>query len=64
MRPSFSYSTVYDGPVGFKLPEVPESKDWRLLVDTNSPQEASSFAFGATYEVAGRLFLAFMKEPS
>jgi isoamylase len=53
----------YEGPVGFKLPEVPEIKSWRLLVDTNNPHEASSsIAFGEKHEVTGRSFLAFLLE--
>jgi isoamylase len=52
----------YEGAVGFKLPEVPESKSWRLLVDTSSSDQSSSFAFGEMYEVTGRSFLAFLLE--
>ena len=29
----------YQGAVGFKLPEVPEAKAWRLLLDTNMPEQ-------------------------
>jgi glycogen operon protein len=43
----------YEGAVGFKLPEVPDAKSWRLLVDTNLPEQVSAFAFGQTYEVTG-----------
>jgi isoamylase len=50
----------YEGPVGFKLADMPESKNWRLLVDTNNPNEVSSFAPRETYEVTGRSFLAFL----
>jgi isoamylase len=52
----------YEGAVGFKLPEVPESKSWRLLVDTSSSDQSSSFAFGEMYEVTGRSFLALLLE--
>ena len=52
----------YEGPVGFELPEVPESENWRLLVDTNSPNQVATFAFGETYEVTGRSLLAFLLE--
>jgi isoamylase len=52
----------YEGPVGFRLPEAPESRNWRLLVDTNNPNQVSSFAFGETYEVTGRSLLAFLLE--
>jgi isoamylase len=52
----------YEGPVGFNLPKVPESKNWRLLVDTNSLNKDSSFAFGETYEVTGHSFLCFLLE--
>jgi glycogen operon protein len=51
-----------EAPVGFKLPEVPESKDWCLLVDTNSPHQVSSLTLRVTYKVTGRLFLAFLLE--
>ena len=54
----------YEGAVGFTLPEVPESKAWRLLVDTNIPDgpEDELFDFGQSYEVTGRSFLAFRLE--
>lgn len=52
----------YEGPVGFKLPEVPDPKNWRLLVDTNSADEDGSFEFGTDYEVTGRSLFAFLLE--
>ena len=54
----------YEGAVGFTLPEVPESKAWRLLIDTNVPDGPSDevFDFGQSYEVTGRSFLAFRLE--
>ena len=52
----------FQGAVGFKLPEVPEAKAWRLLLDTNMPEQLSSFTFGQSYEVTGRSFLAFLLE--
>jgi glycogen operon protein len=52
----------FEGPVGFTLPLVPDSKDWRLLLDTNNTSELSTFAFGETCEVTGRSFLAFLLE--
>jgi glycogen operon protein len=52
----------YEGPVSFTLPEVPESRNWHLLVDTNNPDQVSSYAFGDKYEVTGRSLLAFLLE--
>ena len=54
----------FEGTVGFTLPAVPESKAWRLLVDTNIPNGPADeiFDFGQTYEVTGRSLLAFRLE--
>jgi isoamylase len=57
-----SRAQQYEGPDGFNLPKVPEPKNWRLLVDTNSLNKDSSFAFGETYEVTGHSFLCFLLE--
>jgi glycogen operon protein len=54
----------YEGAVAFTLPQVPESKSWRLLLDTNIPDATAVevFDFGQAYEVTGRSMLAFLLE--
>jgi isoamylase len=48
--------------VNFKLPEVPEGKQWRCLIDTNLPgtPETPQFPFGEVYQVTGRSSLLFV----
>ncbi len=48
--------------VKFTLPEVPESKRWIRLIDTNLPGgfDTPSFEFGSVYEVTGRSLLLFV----
>jgi glycogen operon protein len=49
--------------VGFKLPEVPEGRQWARLLDTNDPKLGrEAFAFGAEYLVTGRSLLLFLLE--
>ena len=52
----------YHDTVVFKLPEAPEGVNWELLIETNIPEtkENALFAFGAEYEVSGRLLLLFL----
>jgi isoamylase len=53
----------HDG-VAFTLPEAPEGRGWRRLVDTNLPdtEEEARFDIGATYEATGRSVLLFLLE--
>jgi isoamylase len=55
---------AYEGAVDFRFPEVPEAKNWRLLLDTNIPDSTADevFGFGDNYEVTGRSMLAFLLE--
>ena len=50
--------------VSFTLPEAPGGASWRLLVDTNRPddREDARFAFGHGYEATGRSLLVFVLE--
>ncbi|GAB6842943.1 glycogen operon protein [Methylorubrum rhodinum] len=50
--------------VGFILPEPPEGSGWRLLVDTNAPDDGSETTFraGDAYEVTGRSLLLFLMD--
>jgi isoamylase len=53
------YNAHFD-VVNFKLPSVPEGKDWLALIDTNQPEEQlASFPFGHVYAVTGRSMVAF-----
>jgi glycogen operon protein len=46
--------------VGFKLPECTDGKGWRLLIDTNIPEdEAGDFDIGDQYGVTARSLLLF-----
>jgi glycogen operon protein len=51
--------------VVFTLPSAPEGSDWKLLVDTNVPEDGTgrTFAFGETYEVTARSLLLFEMTP-
>ncbi len=55
--------------VVFTLPKAPEGKDWKLLIDTNIPDDdpaspgGKTFAFGETYEVTARSLLLFEMTP-
>ena len=47
--------------VNFRLPEVPEGRQWVRLFDTNDPLlEARSYPFGDVYQVTGRSLLLFL----
>ena len=50
--------------VGFTMPEAPEGTGWRLLVDTNIPEDEGGKAFkvGDSYQVTGRSLLLFLME--
>jgi isoamylase len=50
--------------VNFKLPDVPEGKRWKRLIDTNLPSttERPHFEFGHMYQVTGRSLLLFVLE--
>jgi glycogen operon protein len=49
--------------VKFKLPEVPEGRQWVRLLDTNDPKlPRAEHAFGAEYLVTGRSLLLFLLE--
>ena len=50
--------------VGFTLPETVGGSHWRLLIDTNLPEDAEmgSFAAGETYGVTARSLLLFALE--
>jgi isoamylase len=49
--------------VKFKLPEVPEGRQWARLIDTNNPKAArEEHAFGSEYLVTGRSLLLFLLE--
>jgi isoamylase len=53
------YNAHFD-VVKFKLPAVPDGKDWLALIDTNQPQgQLESFPFGHDYAVTGRSLVAF-----
>jgi glycogen operon protein len=51
----------FEGAVGFKLPEAVAGSQWSLLLDTSIPgaPPGARFAFGGTYEMAGRSLLLF-----
>jgi glycogen operon protein len=51
----------FEGAVGFQLPQAVAGSQWSLLVDTSIPDAppGANFAFGSTYEVAGRSLLLF-----
>jgi glycogen operon protein len=54
---------AYHDVVKFKLPEVPEGRQWVLLVDTNNPALSGDVsAFGAEYLVTGRSLLLLLLE--
>jgi isoamylase len=45
--------------VEFKLPAVPDGRDWLSLVDTNDPDsKAKQFQFGEVFKIAGRSLVA------
>jgi glycogen operon protein len=49
--------------VKFKLPEVPEGRQWVRLLDTNDPKlPRAEHAFGSEYLVTGRSLLLFLLE--
>ncbi len=49
--------------VKFKLPEVPEGRQWVRLIDTNNPKgPREDYAFGSEYLVTGRSLLLFQLE--
>ena len=54
------YNAHFD-VVNFKLPDVPDGKDWILLIDTNQPDEVqlASLPFGHDFAVTGRSLVAF-----
>ena len=54
------YNAHFD-VVNFKLPDVPDGKDWILLIDTNQPDEVqlASLPFGHEFAVTGRSLVAF-----
>jgi glycogen operon protein len=54
------YNAHFD-VVNFKLPTVPDGKDWLCLIDTNNTDDPqlSTFAFGDTFAVTGRSLVAF-----
>jgi glycogen operon protein len=51
----------FEGVVPFKLPEAVAGTQWSLLLDTNIPDAppGANFAFGSSYDVAGRSLLLF-----
>jgi glycogen operon protein len=51
--------------VNFTLPEVVGGKDWRVLLDTNIPDDANhhSIGTGEAYEITGRSLVLFVLEP-
>ena len=51
----------FEAAVPFKLPAAVAGTQWSLLVDTNIPDAppGANFAFGSTYQVAGRSLLLF-----
>jgi glycogen operon protein len=52
----------HDG-VNFKLPDVPDGRQWVRLLDTNDPAlRREPYAFGAEYTVTGRSLLVFLLE--
>jgi len=52
----------HDG-VNFKLPDVPDGRQWVRLLDTNDPAlRREPYAFGAEYTVTGRSLLVFILE--
>jgi glycogen operon protein len=52
----------HDG-VNFKLPDVPDGRQWVRLLDTNDPAlQREPYAFGAEYTVTGRSLLVFLLE--
>ena len=55
----------YHDVVAFTLPDAPAGKGWRLLLDTNLPEqpETPDFAFGTAYQVTGRSLLLFLLRP-
>ena len=54
-----------DETMKFKLPEVPEGRQWVLLIDTNNPTLSGDVsAFGAEYLVTGRSLLLLFLERS
>ena len=55
------FNAYYD-VVNFSLPEVPDGRNWRLLIDTNDATRAEppTFQFGHTYQVTGRSLLLFV----
>ena len=55
----------YHDVVGFVLPEWAGGSAWRLLADTNTPDEDSrpAFPFGQRYDVTGRSLLLFLLQP-
>ena len=56
---------AYHDVVKFKLPEVPEGRQWVLLIDTNKPALSGDVsAFGAEYLVTGRSLLLLFLERS
>jgi len=47
--------------VNFRLPEVPDGRQWTRMIDTAAPTwEAAAYAFGAIYEVTGRSLHMFL----
>jgi isoamylase len=50
--------------VNFTLPEVPEGREWKRVVDTNDPDgtDNQGFPFGHAYQVTGRSLLLFVLE--
>ena len=54
---------AYHDPVKFKLPDIPEGRQWVLLVDTNRPaMNGDIYAFNSEYLVTGRSLLLFLLE--
>ena len=53
----------HHGPVEFTLPDVLDSREWHLVLDTNDPaQTEGSFETGSTYLVTERSLVLFVLE--
>lgn len=61
----FLILNAHDFPVNFKLPEVVKGVGWNQLIDTNTPEAASSelFNFGHEFVVTQQSLLLFELEP-